>query len=255
MLTHTKILFTKKESRSDEFLSELRITITTLPLSSMFQHLHFLQDERENVNRAESITEVFDILDRHWNWSDYYLLQRLVAEFGDESLKQEITKYVAELEQFEKATTIQLFNSPILFMQIRNWKHPYAFSRAVMMLQKDASECTLYDIRKLKEELTSKSSLNKGTIYNGDVRTSSVAVEVAFPEDALELIAPALDAAFLKQHHIISVTLDGKPLEEYDEDYIKVSYCVLNILHGVMQCSRQDFPQSGGLSLPVNFVN
>ena len=32
VLTHTKILFTKKESRSDEFLSELRITLTTLPL-------------------------------------------------------------------------------------------------------------------------------------------------------------------------------------------------------------------------------
>ena len=124
-----------------------------------------------------------------------------------------------------------------------------------MMLQKDASECTLYDIRKLKEELTSKSSLNEGAIYYDDVHTCSVAVEVAFPEDALELIAPALDAAFLKQHHIISVTLDRKPLEEYDEDYIKVSYCELNILHGVMQCSHQDFSQSGVLSLPVNFVN
>ena len=217
VLTHTKILFTKKESRSKRFLSKLRITLTSLPLSSKFRHLRFLRDERKSINNAEDIDEIFDILERHWNWSDYYLLQRLVAEFGNNSLKQEMTKYLAELEQFEKTTTIQVFRSAV-----KRWEHPYNFSEATIFLKKDASECTLYDIRQLKEDLARKSSVIEGAIYYDDVHASSVVVTVAFPQDALELILPALDAAFLKRHRITSVTIDDKPLEEFDENYLKV---------------------------------
>ena len=205
VLTHTKILFASKESRSKKFLSKLCITLTTLSLSSKFRHLHFLRDEQKSIKIAEDIHEIFDILDRHWNWSDYYLLQRLVAEFGNNSLKQEITKYVAELEVFEKATTIHVFRSAV-----KHWKHPYNFSKAIIMLKKDASECTLHDIRQLKEDLAKKSSLNECAIYYDDVHASSVVIEVVFPQGALELIPPALNAAFLAKHnrtgvHIIIV--------------------------------------------------
>ena len=219
VLTHTKILFAKKESTSAEFLNELRITLTTLPLSSKFRHLHFLRDERKIIKSAEDIDEIFDILERHWNWSDYYLLQHLVAEFGNNSLKQEMTKYLAKLEQFEKTTTIQVFRSAVKRWK---WKHPYNFSKATIILKKDASECTLYDIRQLKEDLARKSSLNECAIYYDDVHASSVVVTVAFPPDALELILPALDAAFLKRHRITSVTINDKTLEEFDENYLKV---------------------------------
>ena len=217
VLTHTKIRFANKESRSKRFLSKLCITLTSLPRSSKFRHLHFLRDERKSINNAEDIAEIFDILERHWNWSDYYLLQRLVDEFGNNSLKQEMNKYLEELEQFERTTTIQVFRSAV-----KRWKHPYNFSKATIILEKDAAECTLYDIRQLKEDLARESSLDEGAIYYDDVHASSVVVTVAFPQDALELILPALDAAFLKRHRITSVTIDDKPLEEFDEDYLKV---------------------------------
>ena len=218
VLTNTKIYLSEKESESRRVLNRLCITLTTLPLSYKFQHLHFLRSQEERIQNARSISELFSILDKHWNWSDYYLLQRLIANFGDDSLKQEMTTYVVELEEFEKATTILLFRSAT-----KHWEHPYYFSKAVIMLQKDASECTLYDIRKLKEDLASKSSLNEAAIYYDDVHASLVVIEIVFPQDALELILPVMDAAFLEQHHIISVTIDERPLEEYDENYVKVS--------------------------------
>ena len=224
VLTHTKILFTKKESRSDEFLSELRITLTTLPLSSKFQHLLFLQNKRKEIKSAKDIDEIFDVLDRHWNWSDYYLLQRLIADFGDDSLKQDMSKYLAELEHFEKATTIYLFRNAVESWK-RHWNCPVLFSEAVLMLQKDAAECTLYDLRKLKEAIASKSSLSECALFFRDVHASAVVMEIALPKDAVELILAALDAAFLQQHQIVSVTIDKKPLGEYDKDYLKVSYC------------------------------
>ena len=223
VLTDTKIYLSEKQSESEKFLNRFRITLTTLPLSYKFQHLHFLRDEREKIKSAEDVDEIFDVLDDYWNWSDYYLLQRLVTKFGDDSLKQEMFKYLEELELFERATTIHLFRSAVKPQE--HWKHPYSFHKAVIMLQRDPTKCTLYDIRKLKEDLTSKSSANKGAIFYDDVHVSSVVVKVVFPRDALELLPPALDAAFLEQHQIISVTIDNKPLEEYDEDYLKVNCC------------------------------
>ena len=87
----------------------------------------------------------------------------------------------------------------------------------------------MYDIRQLKEDLARKSSLNECAIYYDDVHASFIVVEVVFPRDALELLSPAMDTAFLEQHQIISVTIDKKPLEEYNEDYLKVSYCEFNV--------------------------
>ena len=218
VLTHAKIYLSERQSESDKFLNRLRITLTTLPLSYKFQHLHFLRKKREKILRAENIHEIFDILDEYWNWSDYYLLQRLVTEFGGDSLKEDMAKYLVELEHFERATTIQLFRSAM-----KPWKHPDHFSKAIIMLRKDATECTLYDVRKLKEDLARKSSLNEGAIYYHDVHASLVVVEIVFPRDVLELIPPAMDTVFLEQHQIISASIDGKPLEEYNDDYVKVT--------------------------------
>ena len=224
VLTHTKILFTKKESQSDEFLSELRITLTTLPLSNKFKHLLFLQNEQKRIEDANDIHEIFKILDSHWNWSDYYLLQRLITDFGDDSLKEDMSKYMAELEQFEKATTIQHFCNAVESWD-RHWNCPLNFSKAVLKLQKDAAECTLYDLRKLKEAIASESSVKECALFFRDVHASAVVMEIALPKDALEPILAALDPAFLEQHQIASVTIDKKPLGEYDKEYLKVSYC------------------------------
>ena len=105
---HTKTEFSRKPI---QFVDELRITLTLLPLSNKFKHLQFLREEKQCIMNASSVDKIFEILDKYWNYSDYALLQRLVHKFGDSALKKEMSEYVAALEQFEKRTTIHESNA------------------------------------------------------------------------------------------------------------------------------------------------
>lgn len=218
ILTHTKIEFSKKTL---DFLNELRITLTTLPLSNAFRRLSFLRESRSAIENAQSVAEIFEILHYHWNYIDYALLQRIVEEFGSRVLQNEMGEYMATLEKFERGTTI------LDFCQAKRGHRdiPYNFSRIVLRLHKDPSQCTLYEIRQLVASMSESSSLDPYAMLLEEVSTSSVSVKIAFPRVALEVIIPALDSHFLETHHVVSVIVDEKPLEEYNEEYVKV--CIL----------------------------
>ena len=187
-------------------------------MSDQFKHLLFLRERKQKITKATTTDEIFDQLDDHWNYIDYALLQHLVREFGDGKLQQMMGVYVAELEQFEKKTTVKDFIAATSGYQYI----PYDFSRAVLRLQKDASECTLYEIRQLKESMRKRSSLNAYTILLEGVHASSVLITLAFPIDVLGMISSAINSDFLKANKVMSITIDEKPLEEYNAEYLKV---------------------------------
>ena len=104
-LIHTKICIMERESesmQSQSFLLNFKVTLTTLPLSKRHQHLHFLKKEKDRIKKAKDIDEIFDILEPYWNYTDYSLLEYLINKFGTRELQQEMERYIAQLEQFEK---------------------------------------------------------------------------------------------------------------------------------------------------------
>ena len=218
VLTHTKIMFSMREVKSDNFLVKLRITLTTLHLSKKFKFTHFLQANEKAIESAKHTKEIFAVIDKYWNWSDYYLLQQLIKEFGDSTLQQEMARYIRKLHHFEKATTIQVFSKAV-----EEWESPDLSSKAVLTLQKDPSRITLYDLRKLKEDLARKSSLNDCALFFESVHLSEVVLTLTFRQEALELIVSSLSDSFVTKHHIKSVSLDDMPLAAYTEEYMKVN--------------------------------
>ena len=94
---------------------------------------------------AKSVNEVFLILDKYWNYTNYALLQYLVQKFGESALKEEMSECVASLENFEKKTTT--LESSIA---ARNGRYPQKFvwghfelSRVMVKLPRDPAVCTL----------------------------------------------------------------------------------------------------------------
>ena len=57
--------------------------------------------------KAKDIDEIFDILEPYWDYTDYSLLEYLIKEFGTRELQQEMERYIAQLEQFEKDLAVQ----------------------------------------------------------------------------------------------------------------------------------------------------
>ena len=221
VLENTKVLFSIREGESDYFLLKLRHTLTSLSVSSQFKCLKYLRAERKAINNAKSTDDIFSILDDFWNWSDYYLLQKLITKFGDSKLQQDMTCYVAKLHRFEKATTIQEISKTVV-----GWKCPRRFREVVLTLKDEASKITLYDIRRLREELSSEAPLKECVRFLlKSSHASEVVITLVFPPEALDQIPAALSEAFLKKYRIKSVILDGMPLTAYTDEYVKVSTC------------------------------
>ena len=228
VIINTKIEFSKKPAG---FLDHLRYTLTTLPVSQRFQHLHFLRKQRQRIMNAKSIDDIFEILDDFWDYTDYALLKHLVERFGEEPLKKEMSEYVAALEQFEKGTTIQERNTASSSSRYprRNINHNqfrfeylYDFSTVDLQLHRDPAVYTLYDARQLEESVSKRACLEPYAVRLQRVRPSSVTITLMCPRVALELILEALEKDFLEAHQIVSVTIDEKPLEEYSEEHVKV---------------------------------
>ena len=218
VLTDTNISFSEKESESDKFLNRVRITLTTLPLSSNSQCTQFLRQAKESIENSKSIKEIFSILEDHWNWFTYALLQRLITKFGDDPLKEEMQKYVEELHRFEKATPIEIFSHID-----KGWKCPPNLTEAVLRFKKDETDLTLFDVRQLVEDIANPAVLQPYAVYVKNIHCSAVVLTLAFPRDGLELFALALSPEFLAKHQITSVVIDGLPLEEYTQEYMKVN--------------------------------
>ena len=217
VLTHTQIYLSKREAACSEFLNGLCITLINLPLSTKFKHLLFLRTKRRQIEDAQSVSKVFEILEDLWNYTDYALLQRIVQEFADDEIREEMKVYTAELEEFEKRTTVKDFENATGIK-----KTPYGYSKAVLEVCTDPSQCTLYQLRQIVMSLAQKSSLQCYVPLVNGVHSNSVLITLAFPRDAIELLMPALDRRFLSTHNISSVTIDEKSLQTYSKEYLMV---------------------------------
>ena len=217
VLTHTQIYLSKREAACSEFLNGLCITLINLPLSTKFKHLLFLRKKRRQIEDAKSVSKVFEILEDLWNYTDYALLQRIVQEFADDEIREEMKVYTAELEEFEKRTTVKDFENATGIK-----KAPYDYSMALLEVCTDPSQCTLYQLRQIVMSLAQKSSLQCYVPLVIGVHSNSVLIYLAFPRDAIELLVPALDRRFLSTHNISSVEIDEKPLQTYSKEYLMV---------------------------------
>ena len=202
VLSTLQFLQCEREAESPRFLNRLRITLTKLPLCKKYEHMHFLKEEKDRFKAAQDVSEIFDILDPYWNYFDYKLLEHLIAQFGNDTLKQTMREYVSDLEQFEKETSIQDY----LDATSNSHEIPPELHTVIIEMDRKATECTLYDIRQFKESLANKSSLSAYTMYLKNLGTSSIIVTLAFPEDVLDvIIEELLEATFLDTHKILSV--------------------------------------------------
>ena len=217
VLTHTQIYLSKREAACSEFLNGLCITLINLPLSTKFKHLLFLRTRRRQIEDAQSVSKVFEILEDLWNYTDYALLQRIVKEFGNDQVQGEIKLYIETLEEFEKRTTVKDFEDAT-----GEKNTPYDYSEAVFEVSTDPSRCTLYQMRQLVMSLAHKSSLQCYAPLVKGTRSNSVLISLAFPRHAIKLLVPALDRDFLSTHNITSITIDEKPLQTYSKEYLMV---------------------------------
>ena len=205
----THLYMREREAReAPSFLERFRVTMVELPQREESSHPR-LVDENISILLAESVSVIFTILKPYSNYMNYGLHQLMINKFGDSSLKGKMGGYTLELEKFEMETTVDDFAaaSPDSF------EIPEHFRSVVIKIKKDASKCTLYDVRKFIISTAKKSSLSPYVLMLQKVCVNTVIVHLGVPRQALVRVSMAFDSVFLELHCIISVLIDGRKLQ------------------------------------------
>ena len=204
VLIHTKICFMDKEEESRKFLRDFKVTLTSLP-----------HEKKEEIKKANSVDEIFDILEPYWNYVDYDLLEFIIEEFGTSDLQEEMRKYIAELEQYEKKTTVH----DLSVASQGKIVVPAHYRKLAVKLDKDPKMFTLHDVRQFKKSVQDESSLKEYAVLLEGVSCSSVEIILAFPPEAYAKLSEIISAfQFRKEHEVVSVVFSEDGLVVLSED-------------------------------------
>ena len=204
------------EKQDKRFLKRFRRYLLLLPVAKKATHVKFFHENEKCISAAENTSDILNILCRYIDYRNYEILLQLVTSYCAAPLQESMQEYCRSLEGFEKATPIDIYLAAI--PDEANEELGNAFSKMVVRIDKPASECTLYDIRKLNEAIIQGSSLCFHSVYIGGVANKCVEVVVSFPSSAVGWVLSAMTPAFMHTHLLSEVAVDGRQLTIFEAD-------------------------------------
>ena len=216
---NTQEFLSDKESQDPKFLARFREYLLDIPVSKKTVHARFFYKHEDEIFRAGNIERIFAILRHYCNYSNYDIILHLVKKFCDAPLKRRMQKYHDSFDRFEKDTTVDIY---LCTISARQQSEVYqASSRMVMIIDKPASECTLHEIRRLKESLAESADIHSYCAYIEYVAISSVLLVLRIPQSCVVWVGMAVTPDFIQDHHLRGVSIDGEDITYYqDKKYL-----------------------------------
>ena len=208
----TKKSLAKKEKEDSDFFDRFRDHLLDLPVSKKQIHVRFFTANEEEIFEAETIRKLFVILGRYCNYFNYEIIFHVVKRFCYE-LNDRMTSYRDSLTSFEKATTVDVYLCAISARP--GGEISQGFIRMTVKINKPSSECTLYEIRELKEAVEEKASLESFATYIDAPGKGSVQVVLHVHEEVGWMMGVVFTLDFRRRHLLTDVTVDEKDLREY----------------------------------------
>ena len=207
------LMLASKKVEQDHSL--LKIFLMTLPVSKKPIYAPLLLGKESEICKAKNAPELCAILNPYCDYTNYELIMHLIGRMckPEETLAQEITEYHESFVKYEKSTTIDVFLCAIEAEP--NSEICAGFSQMSMMIKKSPCECTLYDIRKLRESIAENANVNSYAVYIGKPNKGSVTVVLFFPPLYGKLVTAAMTPEFQRAHHLTGVTVNGQDIATY----------------------------------------
>ena len=203
----------KKQIENPEFVERFQNHLLDMPVTKKQIHIRFFTRNEDEILNTNTIKKLFAILSRYCNYSNYEIILHIVKKFCHHKLKGRMERYRDSLTSFEKATTVDVYLCAIS-------AHPgggvrEGFIRMTMKINKPPSECTLYEIRVLKESIEQKASLESYAMYIETPGEGSVCVRMLVPWQVHCLVAGVLTAKFREKHLLTEVTVKRWAIQKY----------------------------------------
>ena len=207
VISYAEAYFTQKQSSNKMFLAVLKRFLNNLTITAKFKKMAYLEEKREEIKAAKSVSKIFAILKNHWIFMDYSLLETLIDQFGDDRCTNDkMCNYKKDLENFERRTTVKQLQEVMIEQKL-----PEGYMKMVMTLQKEPSECFLWEVHCLIEDLRNKGQIESHVGLYPNIGVGSVVITLGLPQRAIPLVKQ-IDVDFWNSHNVESVTVDGKDI-------------------------------------------
>ena len=211
----------EKEKHDEKFVRKFQDYLLDLPVTKKQVHIRFFSRNEDEILNAKTIQKLFAILGRYCNYSNYEIVFHIVKKFCPD-LKGRMLKYRDSLILFEKSTTVDVYLHVISARP--GGKIMEGFICMAAKISKPPSECTLYEIRKLKESIEENASLQSHAMYILTPEEGSVLVVLYIHEKVGWRVGVVFNTPDFREKHLVA---DVKIRNEsYDEVLIK--YLVRN---------------------------
>ena len=200
-----------KQNIDPSFLKKSIDFLLGLPVAQKAPHAKFFRECEDDFLKAENVRKMFTILRRYCSYRNYAVLREVVKNFCG-MLQRRMQEYCESLEKFEKETAVDIYLKAIEASDILKT----SFTKMTVKINKPVSECTLHEIRKLKEAITERASLHSYSMYIEEESVGSVQLELGFPASCVGWILGVFTPDFLATHLLSDVVLGQQHLSILD---------------------------------------
>ncbi|CAI8024457.1 hypothetical protein GBAR_LOCUS14192, partial [Geodia barretti] len=185
----------EKETQDEMFFKRFRSRLLLLPVRKATLHVKFFTANEDEILGSKNSTKILAILCRFVDYRNFEILYYVVLKFCGTSLQQSMKDYCKMLEEFETATTVDVYLNAIPNEADEELLN--GFSEMVVKIDKPESQCTLLEVRKLNKAIIKESTLCSHSVYIGAVSRNCVVVRFRFPSSAVGWVLAAITPDFM----------------------------------------------------------
>ena len=223
LMSDTRDELCARENVIPSFLDRFRDRLLELPVAQKAPHAKFFHKNEDDFLMAKNTRKIFAILRRYCNYRNYEILREVIGKFCEAVLQRRMQEYCKSLEKFEKATTVDIYLDAIKASDILKT----SFTKMTVKINKPASECSVHEVRKLKETITERASLHSYSMYIEEESVGSVQLELGFPASCVGWILGLFTPDFLTTNFLSDVVFGQQHLSILDWPQDKLVYTTL----------------------------
>ena len=179
--------------------------LTSLSPDDNKQHKMFAESHKEDLYRADNISEQFGTMNSHWNYLNPHLLYHLVKKFKLRNIKDQMEGYESKLQQFRMKTPLSVFCRT---QKRRNLDPPQSFRKAVAHFDW-RNGITLEDVEQFQQEYASDYSLHECAMMIAQIRPGSYIITWFIPVSVVEKLKAKVPREILKKYCVTKMDIAG----------------------------------------------
>ena len=196
-------------------------TLTSLsPFKGETHHKLFLHDNLKQLFDARDQHEVFTVMNFHWDYLNYPLLEVVINRFDIIEVKERMKSYISNLQDFRKKTPL------LLFCKVHKRKcvsTPEGFCKIVAKFDCPITEeLTLQTVEEFRKAYADHYDLQTFAVFLLDVRNGSFLVTWYIPENAIGRLHVDVPEALLQKFFIKKLKVGSSVVYEFDRFKLKV---------------------------------